>query len=269
MSYLHALILGIVEGVTEFLPVSSTAHMILTSHVLGLEDNEFVKSFEIIIQLGRILAVVALYWRRLLDRDLFVKTAVAFVPTGLIGLTVYKAVKGYLLGNVTVVLVALLVGGVGAPRLRPPRRAARGRRRAGLLADHLRPRARHRALPVARDGPGVSRSAATIVGGSLMGVTKRTIVEFSFLLAIPTMAAGDRPRAAQGVQDARRQLRRARRGLRGELRRRPPRDQVVPRLHQEPQLRGVRVVPHRPRGPVLRGVPALTWPVRGAAEERA
>jgi len=189
MSLLHAIIIGIVEGITEFLPISSTAHMVLTSRLLGLEDSEFVKSFEIIIQLGAILAVVALYWRRLLDRDLFVKTAVAFVPTGLIGLTVYKAVKGYLLGNVTVVLVALLLGGVALlafDRL--------GARREGDDELDFSQITYGRALAIGLFQslamvPGVSRSAATIVGGSLMGVTKRTIVEFSFLLAIPTMAA--------------------------------------------------------------------------------
>jgi undecaprenyl-diphosphatase len=195
MSYLHALILGIVEGVTEFLPVSSTAHMILTSHVLGLEDNEFVKSFEIIIQLGAILSVVALFWRRLLDRDVFAKTAVAFIPTGVVGLTVYKAVKG-LLGSPAVALASLFVGGVVLILFDRRSRAAHGAAGAEPEADA----ADFAALTYRQAAlvgvcqclaiiPGVSRSAATIVGGQLLGVPKRTIVEFSFLLAIPTMGA--------------------------------------------------------------------------------
>ena len=124
MSFLHALIIGIVEGITEFLPVSSTAHMILTQHVLRIAESDFVKSFEIIIQLGAILSVVVLYWRKLLNWELLVKTGVAFIPTGIVGLTVYKAVKAYLLGNIYVVLVSLLVGGIALivfDRSRPSR----------------------------------------------------------------------------------------------------------------------------------------------------
>jgi undecaprenyl-diphosphatase len=188
MSLLHAIIIGIVEGITEFLPVSSTAHMILTARLLGLAESEFVKSFEIIIQLGAILAVVALYWRRLFVRDVFLKTAVAFVPTGIVGLTVYRMVKQYLLGNVTVVLLALALGGVAL--LLFERFAASADEGE---ADFSRLTYRHAVLvglfQTLAMIPGVSRSAATIVGGALVGVPKRTIVEFSFLLAIPTMTA--------------------------------------------------------------------------------
>src|SRR5688500_9076547 len=187
MSLLHALIIGVVEGITEFLPVSSTAHMILTSHLLGLEDQPFVKSFEIIIQLGAILSVVALYWRKLLDRELLTKTAVAFVPTGIVGLTVYKALKSYLIGNLYVVLGSLLIGGIALIVFSRATTADDDAvdfsqityRRALLIGVF-------QAIAII---PGVSRSAATIVGGSLIGVSKRTIVEFSFMLAIPTMAA--------------------------------------------------------------------------------
>ncbi|NUR36252.1 MAG: UDP-diphosphatase, partial [Gemmatimonadaceae bacterium] len=111
MSLLHAFILGIVEGVTEFLPISSTAHLILASRLLAL-DSEFVKSFEIIIQFGAILSVVVLYWKKFWHWDVLKKLVVAVIPTGVIGLTVYKAVKSYLLGNLTVVLLSLLIGGI-------------------------------------------------------------------------------------------------------------------------------------------------------------
>ena len=195
MSFLHALIIGIVEGITEFLPVSSTAHMILTQHVLRIAESDFVKSFEIIIQLGAILSVVVLYWRKLLNWELLVKTGVAFIPTGIVGLTVYKVVKAYLLGNIYVVLVSLLVGGIALivfDRSRPSRAP-------GASTDHD-PQVDFGEITWGRAVaigffqcvamiPGVSRSAATIVGGSLSGVSRRTIVEFSFLLAIPTMAA--------------------------------------------------------------------------------
>ncbi|MFL5607746.1 MAG: undecaprenyl-diphosphate phosphatase, partial [Gemmatimonadaceae bacterium] len=112
MSLLHAIILGIVEGITEFLPISSTAHLILASHLLHLVESEFVKSFEIIIQLGAILSVVVLYWSKFWNWEVLKKLVVAVIPTGVIGLTVYKAIKGYLLGNVNVVLAALLIGGI-------------------------------------------------------------------------------------------------------------------------------------------------------------
>jgi undecaprenyl-diphosphatase len=187
MSLLHAIILGIVEGITEFLPISSTAHLILASHLLHLAESEFVKSFEIIIQLGAILSVVVLYWSKFWNWDVLKKLVVAVIPTGVIGLTVYKAIKGYLLGNVNVVLLALLIGGIALIaferwRLQDMNDVDFGEityRKAFLIGLF-------QAIAVI---PGVSRSAATIVGGSLIGVSKRTIVEFSFMLAVPTMLA--------------------------------------------------------------------------------
>ena len=188
MTLFHALILGIVEGITEFLPISSTAHLILTSHLLHLAESEFVKSFEIIIQLGAILSVVVLYWKRFWNWDVLKKLVVAVLPTGVIGLTVYKAIKGYLLGNVPVVLAALVVGGIALivfERFKDQRDAGDADlsqityKKAFLIGLF-------QAIAVI---PGVSRSAATIVGGSLIGVSKRTIVDFSFMLAVPTMLA--------------------------------------------------------------------------------
>ena len=187
MSLLHALILGIVEGITEFLPVSSTAHLILSAKLLRLADTEFLKSFEIIIQLGAILSVVVLYWKRFWHLESIKKLVVAVIPTGIIGLTVYKVIKGYLLGNVTVVLVSLLIGGVILivfERLHP---MTEGEADLGEITyGKAFLIGLFQAIAVI---PGVSRSAATIVGGSLIGVSKRTIVDFSFMLAVPTMIA--------------------------------------------------------------------------------
>ena len=187
MSYLYALILGIVEGITEFLPVSSTAHLILAGHALGLTDDAFQKSFEIIIQLGAILAVVALFWRRLFDVALLRTLVIAFIPTGVIGLTVYKAVKSYLLGNLTIVLTSLLVGGIVLILF--DRRPVRPDEEPDLAQITTRQALLIGLFQSIAIIPGVSRSAATIVGGSLIGIPRRTIIEFSFLLAIPTMAA--------------------------------------------------------------------------------
>src|SRR5690606_31694297 len=100
MNFLHAIILGIVEGLTEFLPISSTAHLLVANRLLGLEITEFVKSFDIYIQLGAILAVVVLYAKRfLVDRKMIALVATAFIPTALIGLAVYPIVKSVFLEN--------------------------------------------------------------------------------------------------------------------------------------------------------------------------
>src|SRR4029078_1731083 len=102
MDVLTAFVLGVIEGISEFLPVSSTGHLILASTLLGVSQSNFQKSFEIVIQLGAILAVVVLYWRLLLQPEVLKRVAVAFIPTGVIGLALYSVVKTYLLGNNTV-----------------------------------------------------------------------------------------------------------------------------------------------------------------------
>src|SRR3989338_8166816 len=112
MTPLDALLLGVVEGVTEFLPISSTGHLILASSLLHIADSEFLKTFEIAIQLGAILAVVALYWRSLLNIEILKRVIIGFIPTGVIGLALYKVVKTYLLGSEVVVLWALALGGL-------------------------------------------------------------------------------------------------------------------------------------------------------------
>jgi len=183
----HAVVLGIVEGITEFLPISSTAHLILASRALGIQETEFLKSFEIIIQLGAILSVVVLYWKRFLHLEVLKKLVVAVIPTGVIGLTVYKAIKGYLLGNVAVVLVTLLVGGIALIVFE--RFQQRDDRDVDFTEISYRKAFLIGLFQAIAVIPGVSRSAATIVGGSLLGVSKRTIVEFSFMLAVPTMLA--------------------------------------------------------------------------------
>lgn len=186
MSTLHAIILGILEGITEFLPISSTGHLILAATLLKLEDTEFLKTFEISIQLGAILSVVVLYARTLIkDRVLIQKTIVAFLPTCVIGLIAYPFVKQYLLGNEVVVVAALFLGGVFLIVFELFQRDA---------GEGIKDISYRQALMIGLFQcismiPGVSRSAATIIGGMVLGVERRTIVEFSFLLAIPTMAA--------------------------------------------------------------------------------
>jgi undecaprenyl-diphosphatase len=113
MNILHAIILGIIEGITEFLPVSSTGHLILAAHVLKLPSTDFLKTFEIAIQLGAILAIITLYWRRLTTDFLLIKKiAVAFIPTVIVGFVAYPFVKSVLLDSEHTVLLALFFGGV-------------------------------------------------------------------------------------------------------------------------------------------------------------
>lgn len=187
MDYLSALILGLVEGLTEFLPISSTGHLILASRLLGIEQTEFHKTFEIVIQFGAILAVVATYWRSLLDTEVIKRLLVAFIPTGIIGFALYKFIKGSLIGNEVVVVWALLLGGAALIAFELLHTEKEG-------SDDLRSVTYGQALFIGLFQsiavvPGVSRAAASIVGGLLAGLRRATVVQFSFLLAVPTMAA--------------------------------------------------------------------------------
>lgn len=189
MDLLHALILGVVEGVTEFLPISSTGHLIITSKLLGMARTDFLKTFDIAIQLGAILSVAVLYWRSLLvDFEVIKRVAAAFIPTAVIGLIFYKFVKEVLLDSTQVVLWSLLVGGVVLVVFE-----LMYREKNGAIDDVKQLSLGQAALIGVFQSiamiPGVSRSAATILGGLCLGVSRKAIVEFSFLLACPTMAA--------------------------------------------------------------------------------
>lgn len=220
MTILHSLILGIVEGFTEFLPISSTAHLTLTSQLMGLDQSAFVKTFEIAIQSGAIFAVLAIYWRKFLDFKILKQVVIAFIPTGIIGLILYKIAKQYLLGNVSVVLWSLAIGGViiilfekyWAKKARDSRvnsaQSVEGSVVEGVEIDgsvevvasteivsdeikglNIKQTALVGVFQSLAIIPGVSRSAATIIGGRLLGISKEAIVEFSFLLAVPTILA--------------------------------------------------------------------------------
>ncbi len=188
MDWYHAIILGIVEGITEFLPVSSTGHMMIASHLMGLLPTQFLSTFEIAIQLGAIFAVAGMYWRVfLLDWEVVARIIVAFIPTAIIGFVLYKLVKAVLLAHVWIAVVALGVGGVILIIFETYNKKIPSVHRLGeitfaqaLLIGCVQ------SLAVV---PGVSRSAATIIGGLCLGIERRTIVEFSFLLAVPTMLA--------------------------------------------------------------------------------
>lgn len=204
MSILHAVLLGIVEGVTEFLPISSTGHLILTQELLGITPTEFTKSFDIVIQLGAILAVLTAYGRRLYhDIPLCKRVIVAFIPAAVLGLILYPFIK-QLMGSSTVVLWAMGIGGILIILFELLHKETADEQVS--LSDM--PYRKALLLGVAQSFaliPGVSRSAATIIGGLRMGMSRRAIVEFSFLLAIPTLAAAsalDLHRHAQSFSNA-------------------------------------------------------------------
>jgi undecaprenyl-diphosphatase len=201
MPFSIAVLLGIVEGLTEYLPVSSTGHLVLAGHWLGLSDDDpATSSFEIVVQLGAILAVVAHYRVLLADRlrglvsgdraarGLLVALLVAFAPAALTGLLLRKTIKAHLFGPLPVA-VALVVGGlamIAIERVRA-RRGVEGK--VGL--EHVTP---GRALTIGLGQclslwPGTSRSMCTIVAGQLSGLSTATAAEFSFLLALPTLGA--------------------------------------------------------------------------------
>lgn len=187
MDYFSALILGVIEGLTEFLPVSSTGHLILASTALGIAHTEFHKTFEIVIQFGAILAVVVTYWRDLLNLEIIKRLLVAFIPTGIIGFTLYRFIKDHLIGNDMVVVWALLLGGIALIAFEWAHNEKGGEEGIERITyGQALFIGVFQSLAIV---PGVSRAAASIVGGLIAGLRRGTVVQFSFLLAVPTMAA--------------------------------------------------------------------------------
>lgn len=188
MSTLQAIILAIIEGITEFLPVSSTGHMILADSLMTIHDKEFVKTFEIAIQLGAIMAVVVMYYKRFfIGVNIYLKLAVAFLPTGVIGFLAYKTIKEYLFNPITV-SIALIVGGVVLILLD---KWSDKKNSTYEFTDDISYTGALRIgfIQCFSMIPGVSRAAATIFGGIFSGFNRSQAAEFSFLLAIPTMFA--------------------------------------------------------------------------------
>lgn len=161
----------------------------LTAHILNLSQTEFLKTFEISIQFGAILSVVVLYWRQLLvDFEVLKRVIVAFLPTAVLGLVCYKIIKTYLLSNHHLVLWTLLLGGIALIVFELIHKEKEDSV-DDLAAIPYRTAVYLGLYQAVAMIPGVSRSAATIVGGLILGIKRKTIVEFSFLLAVPTMLA--------------------------------------------------------------------------------
>lgn len=202
MSTLETIIIAIVEGLTEFLPVSSTGHMIITQNILGVESTEFVKAFTFIIQFGAILSVVVLYWKRFFQLnntpapegasalkrflhkyDFYWKLLVAFIPAAVLGL-LFNDLIDEMLESVTVVAVTLILGGVFM--LFCDKIFNKGSEETKLTEKRAFWIGMFQCISMI---PGVSRSMATIVGGMAQKLTRKAAAEFSFFLAVPTMFA--------------------------------------------------------------------------------
>jgi undecaprenyl-diphosphatase len=190
VSISDVIILGIIEGLSEFLPISSTAHLILGANLLKVEQTDFVKSFEIIIQLGAILSVVVLYFKAFFNLENLKKVAIGFVPTVVLGSLVYKSIKA-MLGDISVVLWALLLGGIVLIVFEYINSKKKSDTNLKVSIDQMSMRdcISIGLFQCFAFVPGVSRSAATIVGGMSLGISRSTIAEYSFLLAVPTMVA--------------------------------------------------------------------------------
>lgn len=188
MDILQAVILAVVEGVTEFLPVSSTGHMILVSYIMKIHDQAFVKTFQIAIQIGAILAIVMLYYKRFIQGiGIYLKLLIAFIPTAIVGFLAYSTIKNYLFNPLGVSL-ALVLGGVILIVI-DKRVVARESRYASLEDISYKNAFFIGLVQCFSMIPGVSRAAATIIGGVFNGLDKKQATEFSFLLAVPTMFA--------------------------------------------------------------------------------
>jgi undecaprenyl-diphosphatase len=199
MTILEAVVLGIVEGITEFLPVSSTGHMIIASSLMGIASDDFTKSFTIAIQFGAILSVVVLYFRRFFrSLHFYFKLFTAFIPAAILGFLLGDVIDA-MLENVTVVAVALILGGIillfidkwfqkgDVEHIDQPTHTT--------AIDSTSKTMRYKSaffigmFQCLALIPGVSRSAATIIGGLTQNLTRKTAAEFSFFLAVPTMFA--------------------------------------------------------------------------------
>jgi undecaprenyl-diphosphatase len=188
MDFIQSIIIAIVEGLTEFLPVSSTGHMIITSSIMGIEKDIFVKLFEVAIQLGAILSVVVLYWKKFFDFakwQFYLKLIVAVIPALVLGKLLSDKIDALLESPVTVA-ISLIAGGVVLLFIDKifTKSAIEQEKDISYLKGFIIGCWQCLAMI-----PGVSRSAASIIGGMQQGLSRKVAAEFSFFLAVPTMAA--------------------------------------------------------------------------------
>lgn len=188
MNYFQAILIAIVEGLTEYLPVSSTAHMIFTSSFFGIQEDDFVKLFQVSIQFGAILAVVVLYWKKFFDFskiNFYIKLACAVVPALILGKLFDDKIDA-ILGNPIPVAIVLILGGVILLFIDNQFKNPTISNEEEITIKKAVTIGFWQCLAMM---PGTSRSAASIIGGMQQGLTRQTAAEFSFFLAVPTMLA--------------------------------------------------------------------------------
>lgn len=197
MSIIHAIILAIVEGLTEFLPVSSTGHMIITSAILGIGEENFTKIYTVNIQFGAILSVIILYWKRFFTSiNFYIKLFVAFLPAAVIGFLLGDQID-MLLENVVVVACSLVLGGIVL--LFIDKWINNNTEESGEIT--YKQAFITGCFQCIALVPGVSRSASTIIGGMTQKLTRKAAAEFSFFLAVPTMFAASAYKLLKGYKD--------------------------------------------------------------------
>jgi undecaprenyl-diphosphatase len=188
MNWIEVILLSLVEGLTEFLPISSTGHLILTSAIFGIQEDQFVKSFNIIIQFGAILSVLVLYWKKFLPIrfDFYSRLFLSFLPAAVLGLLV-KSKIDQVLGSVLIVGITLFIGGFIL--IWSDRFFAKNETSQKKIEDLTYTQCLILGLiQCFAFLPGVSRAAATILAGLMMGLNRKTAAEFSFFLAVPTLS---------------------------------------------------------------------------------
>lgn len=188
MTLFQTIILAIIEGLTEFLPVSSTGHLILAQRYLAVTTSEFSKTFDITIQFAAILAVVWLFRQQLLTNiKVWQQSFLAFLPTGLTGFLLYKSIRNFLFENPLITVYSLFLGGIALLIIDGIKKLHHGQNKVSDLSPiKLLTIGLSQSISVI---PGISRSAAAIIGGLVTGLSRPQAVEFSFFLAIPTMLA--------------------------------------------------------------------------------
>jgi undecaprenyl-diphosphatase len=198
MTLIQVIILAIIEGITEFLPISSTGHMIIASSVMGIQANDFVKLFTVAIQLGAILSVVVLYWKRFFQTlDFYYKLFVAFIPAAVFGLLFSKKIEE-LMESALTVGITLFIGGIILLFVDKWFNQPEGKEEPKITYLTALKIGLFQCLSMI---PGTSRSAATIVGGMSQKLSRKAAAEFSFFLAVPTMFAATGKKLYDFVKD--------------------------------------------------------------------
>ena len=187
MNLFHSFILAIVEGFTEFLPISSTGHMVLVSHFLNIEENTTLSTFEIVVQVGAITAVVVLYFKKLFEIKIIKKLIIAFIPTGIVGLIIFPHIKVWL-QNPLLVAFTMTIGGIFIIIVENWYKEKQDMGQIHETKEITYKEALllgiYQSIAVI---PGISRSGAMIIGGLTLKLPRKTLTEFTFLLAVPTM----------------------------------------------------------------------------------